>query len=100
MAAFGYDDCMSTVATPLRGQFSLRSLLGAVVWLALLLAICVQYHRASALQREMIDRLKAGGVLPPTTVAGRPLPSTGAAGASAQAIEPVDAPVPAAESAP
>ena len=54
-------------------QFSLRSLLMGFIWLAFLLAICVQHQRATVRQRETIERLKAAGVWPAARAAGRPM---------------------------
>jgi hypothetical protein len=64
---------MTLAAKPLRAQFTLRSLLIALFWVALLLAICVQYQRAAARQREIIEHLKARGALPQTVVQGQPV---------------------------
>jgi hypothetical protein len=49
--------------TPPR-QFTLRSLLKGMAWLALLLAICVGYQRATDKQRASSDLLRAAGILP------------------------------------
>jgi hypothetical protein len=48
---------MSRSISPSRRQFSLRSLFIGLTWLALLLAVCVQYQRAVAKQREFMEVL-------------------------------------------
>jgi hypothetical protein len=58
-----------------RAQFSIRSLLAAITWSALVIAICVGQQKAASRQREVIEELKAAGILPATQVNGRPLPT-------------------------
>jgi hypothetical protein len=58
---------------PGRPQFSLRSLLGSMTWLALVIAICVSQQQAASRQRVVIERLKAAGMLPLTIVNGKPV---------------------------
>jgi hypothetical protein len=63
-------------ATPTRRrQFSLRAMLAGVTWSALVIAICVGQQQAATRQRVVIEQLKAAGILPATTVGGRPLPA-------------------------
>jgi hypothetical protein len=57
-----------------RPQFSLRTLLASVTWLALVIAICVGQQQAASRQRAVIEKLKAGGTLPVTIINGRGVP--------------------------
>lgn len=59
-----------------RPQFSLRALLAGMTWLALVIAVCVGQQRAASRQRDVIERLKAAGILPVTIINGQPAPST------------------------
>jgi hypothetical protein len=56
-----------------RRQFSLRAMLAAVTWTALVIAVCVGQQKAATRQREVLEQLKAAGILPVTTIGGRPL---------------------------
>ena len=49
-----------------RSQFTLRGMLWAMMWAALILAICVQQQHAAIRQRERIEYLQAAGMLPPS----------------------------------
>jgi methylmalonyl-CoA mutase cobalamin-binding subunit len=48
--------------------------LATITWSALVIAICVGQQRAATRQREVIEQLKAAGMLPLTYVNGRPVP--------------------------
>ncbi len=63
MPALGYDDRMKTRRRPL--QFSTRTLLRGTMWLAFLIAIYLQDHRAMIKHRQRMDALHAAGLLPP-----------------------------------
>lgn len=65
---------MASKQKRLRFQFSLRSLVAVVTWSALVIAICVGQQQAASRQREVIEELKAAGVLPLTYINGRPVP--------------------------
>lgn len=56
----------------LRRQFSLRSLLVGMTWLALVIAICVGQQQACTRQRAVIEHLKATGTMPLTKIGDRP----------------------------
>jgi hypothetical protein len=45
-------------------QFRLRSVLAAITWLALVLAVCVQHQRTSTRQREIKEQLISVGIPP------------------------------------
>jgi hypothetical protein len=72
---------MTTRVESFSAQFSLRSLLAGMMWLALLLAICVQYQQAANKQREAIEALRAAGMLPFAEVNGQPISSASRAAA-------------------
>jgi hypothetical protein len=74
---------MVSAAKRQRSQFSLRSLLAGITWTALVVAICVSQQQAATRQRQVIEQLKAAGILPPTLVGGRPLPPAPAPPAAA-----------------
>lgn len=57
---------MSIFRQRLRSQFTLRGMLWAMMWSALVLAICVQQQHAAVRQRERIEYLQAAGILPPS----------------------------------
>jgi hypothetical protein len=46
---------MATIPKNRRGQFSLRSLLMGLTWLALILAICVYHQKAAKQYREALE---------------------------------------------
>jgi len=57
---------MSIFRQRLRSQFTLRGMLWAMMWAALILAICVQQQHAAIRQRERIEYLQSAGILPPS----------------------------------
>ena len=57
---------MSLFPQRLRAQFTLRGMLWAMMWSALVLAICVQQQHAATRQRERIEYLQSAGILPPS----------------------------------
>lgn len=64
MAAGRYDGGMTRPETTGRHQFQLRSVLAAITWLALILAVCVQHQRTSTQQREAREHLMSVGFPP------------------------------------
>lgn len=52
----------------LRARYRLRTLMLAIMWFALVLAICVQHQRTATRHRESLDRLRAAGLLPPVAM--------------------------------
>lgn len=71
-------------------QFKLRSLLAAMTWAALVIAICVGHQQAASRQREWIEHLKTTGALPATTVGG---PTVGPAPTAAASPPPLGQPI-------
>jgi hypothetical protein len=67
------DEPMARKRTHKRAQFSVRSLLAAITWSALVIAICVGQQQAATRQRQAIEQLKAAGMLPLTYINGRPV---------------------------
>lgn len=59
----------------MRAQFRLRSLLLAIMWFALILAVCIQDQHAATRHRKRIDSLKAAGLLSPGAAPVRLQPS-------------------------
>lgn len=51
-------------------QFSMRTLLRTTMWAAFLIAIYLQDKNAMSKHRERMEKLKASGILPPTTQRG------------------------------
>jgi hypothetical protein len=64
---------MTRPATTGRHQFQLRSVLAAITWLALVLAVCVQHQRTSARQREVREHLMSDGFPPLFPMTASPL---------------------------
>jgi hypothetical protein len=77
---------MTTKAECFSAQFSLRSLLAGMMWLALLLAICVQYQQAANKQRETLEALQAAGMLPFAEVNRQPISSASRAAARPEGL--------------
>ena len=59
---------------PRRGQFSLRSLLAGLTWVALILAICLNYQHAATRQRQKLESLKSAGLLERARLGWQPMP--------------------------
>ncbi len=56
-----------------RHQFRLRTLLAAITWLTLVIAVCVQHQQASRRQRQVHEHFMSLG-FPPFAPAGRAAP--------------------------
>ncbi len=57
-----------------RGQFSLRSLLAGLTWVALILAVCLNYQHAATRQRQKLHSLKSAGLLEGARIGWQPMP--------------------------
>ena len=57
-----------------RGQFSLRSLLAGLTWVALILAVCLNYQHAATRQRQQLESLKSAGLLDGARIGWQPMP--------------------------